>query len=619
MSAIAGVCRADSRPVEAAEVRRLAGGMAHRGPDATGVWTSGAAGLAHGLLATARADLDEAAPLADDAGERHIVWDGRLDNREDVLDALEAPPALRAAADARLVLAAWRRWGAACPARLLGDFAFAVWDAPARTLFCARDRLGIKPFHYTWDGATFRFASEPRPLLDGGAAPDDEMVLAFLLREFRDGDETRTFVRGLHRLPAAHSLQLRDGAVRVQRYWAIDPERRIEYDDDRQYVEHFLDIFRRAVACRLRSDWPVAALLSGGLDSAAIACTAQRLYEQGGEGSPAFETFTLFSDHPDSDERPWARAVAEATGLKLHEVYGADRAPLAGLAQHLADAQSPIAGPNHESTTAILGEAAASGCRVVLSGEGGDQLVDETGYLADLLRTGRPLRFARELRTFARWYGEPARSFVADTLKMLLPAEVKYLGKRLLRRAPPPWINQPLARRLAFHRRLRRARERVAFPSLSQTDAYHSVTAPYYTLKLEVEERLAARHGMEMRYPFLDSRLVEFVVAIPWERRPGRGRRKRLVQGAMAGIVPAAVLERRGKGDWSSPTDRGLVAALRGATPDWSAAFRRYVDGRRADELVRAYARGRYGLRWEAWFLITVDRWLQSLETGERP
>jgi len=323
------------------------------------------------------------------------------------------------------VLAAWQRWGASCPARLLGDFAFALWDEPTRTLFCGRDRLGIKPFHYTWDGASFRFASEPRPLLEGGAVPDDEMVLAFLLREFRDGDETRTFVRGLHRLPAAHSLLLRGGALHVQRYWAIDPGRRLEYDDEREYVEHFLDLFRRAVACRLRSDWPVAALLSGGLDSAAIVSTAQRLFEERGEGSPPLSTFTLFSDHPDSDERPWARAVAEAGGLKLHEVYGADDAPLAGLDAHIADAQSPIAGPNHDSTMTILGEAAASGCRVVLSGEGADQLVDETGYLADLLRTGRPLRFVRETRAFARWYGESPRCFMGDAFRMLLPATAR--------------------------------------------------------------------------------------------------------------------------------------------------------------------------------------------------
>ncbi len=618
MSAIAAICRADGAPVPAREAQRMAGLMAHRGPDAAGAWSAGSVGLAHRLLATTRADLDVPAPVADESGERRLVWDGRLDNREDLLAALRpAPP--RDAGDATLVLCAWRQWGAACATRLLGDFAFALWDAPARTLFCARDRVGVKPLHYTWGGATLRVASEIRPLLGPAPEPDDEMLVAFLLREFRDGDEGHTLVRGVRRLPPGHFLLLRDGALRIERYWAIEPERRVEYADEQEYVEHFLDLFRRAVACRLRTDWPVAAQLSGGLDSSAIVCTAGQLFEERGEGSPPLTTFTLFSDHPDSDERPWARQVADATGLKLCEVYGADLAPLDGLAQHLGETESPIAGPNHESTTALLDAAAAAGCRVVLSGEGGDQLIDETGYLADLLRTGRLLRFAGDLREFAAWYGGGVADLVIDSGKMLLPAQLAYLGKRLLRRAPPPWINRELARRLGLRARLRRPRAALRFPSLSQADAYHSVFTPYYGLKLEVEERLAARRGLEMRYPFLDSRLVELVCAIPWDRRPGRGERKRLLRASMRGTVPAAVLGRRGKGDWTHAMDRALAPLCRARVPveDRSARLGRYVDLRCAKSLVRAYLDGARNRRWEVWFLITVDRWLESLERGE--
>jgi len=255
---------------------------------------------------------------------------------------------------------------------------------------------------------------------------------------------------------------------------------------------------------------------------------------------------------------------------------------------------------------------------VVLSGEGGDQLVDEVGYLADLLRTRRPLRFLREARAFARWYGGRAREFGLDAAMMLLPAAVKYWGKRVVRGVPPSWINQELARAVGLRTRVRAPRHAVPFPSLAQSDSYLSVASPYYLLKLEVEERATARFGMEIRYPLLDSRLVEFVLAIPWERRTRDGERKRLLRASARSIVPEAILSRRGKGDYTDAMDRALVAlcARRAPLENRSGLLDRYVDRHRAARLVERYRRGDGDLRWEVWFLITVDRWLARFVKG---
>jgi asparagine synthase (glutamine-hydrolysing) len=600
MSAIVGIARWDGRPLDPSRLEGMAQGVAHRGPNAASQWVD------------------------DDSGESRLLWDGRLDNRGDLVRALgsgEAPA--REESDAALVLRAYRRWGPACLERMIGEFAFALWDARARSLVCARDRLGARPFHYAWDRRRFCFASEIKPLLAlRGAAPepDDEMVLAFLLREFREEDGERTLFRGIHRLPPGHVLVVRDGQLRRERYWAVDPGREVRYASEIEYVEHFLALLREAVACRLRSDQPIGAFLSGGLDSSAIVCTAERLFAERGVGSPALETFTLYSDHPDSDERDYVRAVSDATGLKVHEVYGPDRDPLRRLAEHIGDAESPIVGPNHESTLALLEAARASGCRVVLSGEGGDQVVDETGYLGDLLRVMQPFRFLREARAFAGWYGCGVRDLARDAAVMLLPAEAAYRAKRLLGRAPPAWINRQLADAVGLRERIREARHGVPFASLAQWDTYLSVTSPYYLLKREVDERLAARFGIDLRYPFLDSRLIEFVLAIPWDRRTRHGERKRLLRASMRGLVPDAVLGRRGKGDWTDSMDRSLSALCRRAVPvpleNRSGLLGRYVDLRRAERLVAAYLAGAGDLRLEVWFLVTLDRWLQTFVRG---
>ncbi len=612
MSGIAGILDTRGGGVEPAELAAMAAALAHRGRDAAGEWTDGPIGLAHRLLATTRDSTAIAHPVADDSGVLRLVWDGRLDNRAEL-------GALSDESDEAVVLRAYARWGEALPSRLLGDFAFALWDARRARLLCARDRLGLKPFHYVWRDGTFRFASELSPLLAAlpRVGPDDGMVLAFLLREFRPGDEERSFVAGVHRLAPGHALLVdRDGVRRV-RYWAPDPTRTLEDDSEPELVERFRAVFRDAVAARLRSDWPVAALLSGGLDSSAIVGTAARIFDERGEGSPPLETFTLFSDDPAGDEREPARAVTRATGLKGHAVRRIDADLLDGLDAEVDAVEGPIVDPSHHTMAAGLDAMAEAGCRVVLSGEGGDQLLDAHGAFADLLRAGHPLRFVRDVREFAGWYGAWAREVGIDAIAMLAPAAVKYWGKRLLRGVPPAWIERATAERVGLRRRVRTPRHAVPWRSYAQWDTWLSLSSPYFGLKLEAEERRAARAGLEMRYPLLDSRLVELVLAIPWSRRMAQGERKRLLRGVAQDVLPSAALTRRGKGDWTTPFDRALTrASANTGLPSRSGLLERYVDRAAAERLIGRYSRGAGDLRWEVWFFITLDRWLERFLKG---
>jgi asparagine synthase (glutamine-hydrolysing) len=612
MSGIAGVYRTVGGDVDREELSAMSLALAHRGRDGAGQWSDRSIGLAHRLLATTRASAAIAHPASDPTGAVRLVWDGRLDNR----DELEAAAG---DSDEAVVLRAYARLGDDLPARLLGDFAFALWDARRARLLCGRDRLGLKPFHYVWRDGVFRFASELGPLLPTltRVATDDEMVLAFLLREFRPGDEARTFVADVHRLPPGHALMVDRDGLRRLRYWAPNPARALEEGSEAELVERFRATFRDAVAARLRTNWPVAALLSGGLDSSVIVGTAARIFDERGEGSPPLETFTLFSDDPAGDEREPARAVTAAAGLKGHAVRRIDADPLDGLDAEVDAVEGPIVDPSHHTTAACLEAIGGAGCRVVLSGEGGDQLLDAQGYFADLLAAGHPIRFVREVRAFANWYGAYGREVALGAVAMLAPAAVKYWGKRLLRGVPPRWINRVTAYSTGLRARVRTPRHAVRWPAHAQWDTWLSLSSPYYGLKLEAEERRAARAGLELRYPLLDSRLVELVLAIPSPRRMAHGERKRLLRSAAADVLPPAVLARRGKGDWTAPVDRALARACAGtAVPDRSGLIERYVDRTAAERLVARYRRGDGDLRWEVWFFITLDRWLERFVKG---
>jgi asparagine synthase (glutamine-hydrolysing) len=612
MSGITGIYRTDGGAVEAREVARMSAALAHRGRDGVGQWSDGPVGLAHRLLATTRASAAIEHPVVDASGAVRLVWDGRLDNRDELgADAAES--------DEAVVLRAYARFGDHLPSRLLGDFAFALWDARCARLFCVRDRLGLKPFHYVWRDGVFRFASELRPLLPAlhQVDADDEMVLAFLLREFRPGDEERTFVAGVQRLPPGHVLMVDRYGVHRVAYWAPDPTRTLGNGSDTELAERFRAVFRDAVAARLRTDWPVAALLSGGLDSSAIVGTAARIFDERAEGSPPLDAFTLFSDDHLGDEREAARVVTSATGVKGHVLRRIDADPLDGLDAEVDAVEGPIADPSHHTTAACLDAIAGAGCRVVLSGEGGDQLLDAQGYFADVLRGGHPFRFVRDVRRFAGWYGGDVREVARSAVEMLAPAVVKYWGKRLMRGVPPPWMNQATAQHTRLRRRVRTPRHNVPWPSHAQWETWLSVSSPYYGLKLEAEERRAARAGLEMRYPLLDSRLVELVLAIPSSRRMVRGERKHLLRAAAADVLPPEALARRGKGDWTEPVDRALRrACAAGGLANRSGLLDRYIDSAAAQRLIARYRRGDGDLRWEVWFFITLDRSLERLVRG---
>ena len=264
-----GIYDRSGAPVDRALLQALAHFLSYRGPDARDTWSNGAIGLGHTLLRTGRESLNERQPANLD-GQLWITADARIDCREELEKKLVQEgygAAGRAATDSDLILRAYQAWGAECVQHLRGDFAFAIWDARKKLLFCARDRFGAEPFYYSALGELFLFSNTLECLRQHPEVSEelnDAAIGDFLLFGLNCDAATTSF-RDIRRLPAAHAMTISSEGLRMQRYWSAPTERRIRYNRAEDYVEHFQILLQAAVADRTRVD-RAGILLSGGLD-----------------------------------------------------------------------------------------------------------------------------------------------------------------------------------------------------------------------------------------------------------------------------------------------------------------------------------------------------------------
>ena len=497
-------------------------------------------------------DTDGGAGLPPDWDARwSLAADARLDDRETLCDALGVPHRERAAVtDRTLILKAYRRWGEGCPNHLLGDYAFVVRDAETRTIFCARDHMGCRPFYYAWTRERFVFASTIEAVL---AAPDvsdewDEPVLAAYLTQIFFTTTTRTLFAAVRKLPPGHSLTVettpsRGCSMRLERYWRPEgvPKARPAGDDD--VAAEFLDLYAKAVKDRLRGG-PVGVHLSGGLDSSSVAVlAAKELRRQGRPSPPAFTWLRPLDDEPPSHahapEYACIDAVAAREGLQVHYCQVLRPEDFVSLVRQ--DCISPELPSLIEER--VCARAAKLGIRVLLSGLGGDEGVsfDGRGYYAELLLRGRWRQLAAE------YYSAQAKNPVSFIARIVLQIVSPNLVRHLAGRRPPPrkrrFISPEFARRV---RPLPEDRWTFTETSVRRTQLRllqgGPRQGPILPSFLESFARQGAPHGIEYRYPLLDRRLLEFALGLP----PTQFRRDRwnrwLMRSALAPILPSEVV-----------------------------------------------------------------------------
>ncbi len=293
MSGMVGVFRRDGAPVQDKLVETMAATLAHRGPDGLSVVCAGPAGLGHTMLWTTPESLHEVLPCQHRASGLIITADARIDNRDELIAELGLESGHPAITDSELILEAYHKWGQDCVQKLLGDFAFAIWDPRQEQFFCARDPMGVKCLYYFASDTLFAFGSEIKALCCLEEVPkrlNELRILDYLANIF--DDRAITFYKDIYRLPPASTLLVTRRQQKIAKYWSLDPKRELKLKSDEEYTEAFRDCFVRSVRDRMRSAFPIGSALSGGLDSSSIACVARRINESQASGAP-LHTFSL--------------------------------------------------------------------------------------------------------------------------------------------------------------------------------------------------------------------------------------------------------------------------------------------------------------------------------------
>jgi asparagine synthase (glutamine-hydrolysing) len=631
MSGIAAIYHLDGRPADRRLISAMLDAAAYRGPDGLDSWIDGPVALGHAMLRTTAEAVAESQPLVDEQAGLALTMDGRVDNRDELQELVERQGLrLTAGTDAEIVLRAYQCWGEEAPTKILGDFAFALWDQGKRQLFCARDFASVQPLFYYLDHRRFICASEPQQILVDPSVPREpnERVIGVYLAGMVL-DPVATVYRDIRKVEGGCSLTVRPGKIDRRRYFEIDPAKRIRYRTDAEYAEHFESLFTEAVRCRLRNIDGVAAELSGGLDSSLVVGTAQRLMRQGGSHVARFDTFSIKFDHPDADERNYIDDVAAMWGLETNwspPFY----ATFADYAAEIKRYSYLGCRPNFVMDALMHRAIRERGYRVLLTGQGGDQwFAGSPDCFADLLCDFRFVELFKLLRGEAahptRVLGGqgPLALLIRRTLWPLVPPRPK-LQINLLRgvRLIPPYVNREFARRYDLERVRNTPTRQIMGLDFSQRSMFQVLNLGLSIHFAELNERECARCGLEGRHPFYDRRIIEFAFAVPEDQRC-RPRETKYVmrQAGRGGLLPESVRQRRDKAEFSHMLVHGLkevTAALGGeaAFDSFQVVQRGWVDPEQLRKVYRERMANPESNFWPLWSTIELEMWLRECVTA---
>ncbi|MEL6928572.1 MAG: lasso peptide isopeptide bond-forming cyclase [Cyanobacteria bacterium J06600_6] len=573
MSGIMGIYYPDHQPVKSDHLRGMLDILAHRGEDRAAMWCENSVGLAHRMLCTTPESLLETLPYCDRTKGLTITADARIDNRQELIDWLELKNVpSNQITDSQIILAAYQKWGQECPQKLLGVFAFAIWDERQQQLFCARDFFGIKPFYYYHSARVFSFASEIKALFCVPEVPQE-------LNELRVGqylvsnldDKQITFYQDVLRLPPAHSLTINAQGLVSRKYGSLDPERELRLNSAGEYAEGYQALFKQAVSSRLRSCVPVGSMLSGGLDSSSISCTAGELLQ--GRDQKLHTFSGIFPDLPAedleyADERFYMDQVLDSGDFISHQVRGDVLSPLYKQNRIFAHTDEPYMGPNYYLNWAIYEQAQKQGVRVLLDGIDGDTTVSHGfEFFAEFTRRGKWLKVIREARRYARRmrsHNAPISS-ASVVWQLGILSQFPDFGQIWQQiKGNNPWydaslINPDFARNLNLPKQVKRLSKSDVPNRTARQNHWHAMNVGIHPYVLELADKGNSAFGIEPRYPFFDRRLVEFCLSVPVEYKFHDGWTRYLARIGMKDILPKAIQSRVSKADVGRNFKRKLI------------------------------------------------------------
>lgn len=562
MSGINGIFSKDGSIIDPVLLDGMNKATKHRGPDGQYMWNQGSVGFGNCMLRTTPESLNEKLPFYWNKEKLAITADARIDNRKELFDSLKIKKNLTSITDCELIIRSYKKWGKECPKKLLGDFAFTIWDGNQEKIFCARDHMGVKPFYYYQVDDLFIFSSEIKsiftiPNLD---IKINEDYLANYLALFFE-DREKTFYENIYRLPAASFMVIANDYVEKGKYWSLDPNYELNLESEQEYANQFLKIFKEAVRCRLRTCSPMGSMLSGGMDSSSIVCTAKHI--QGNNSQPFYTFSNVFEDIPESDERYYINSVLSKYDLESYFIPGDDISPLFDWDRVMWHEEVPFLSPNLFLTWAMYSEAKKH-LRVLLSGFDGDTTLHRhgPGFLVEYALKNKWIRFSKELNAVSEVYHfHPLKLLLSSVVIPLISKPMIKL--RDILNSKQAWeknkiINPDFANKTQVFQRMRSFEEDSLTLKSSKLHHYHLLSSGMHQDALEELDKASAAFSIETRYPFFDKRLIEFSLALPAEQKLWDGWDRIILRRAMSNILPREVLWRKEKSDLAPVFSRNI-------------------------------------------------------------
>jgi asparagine synthase (glutamine-hydrolysing) len=621
MSALGGIYYFNNRPVARSSLISLGEKLSSHGPDGGSEVVSGSIGMVYRAFHTNRESRLEKQPLV--SREGHILaWDGRLDNREEMISLLRQD--LNGdQTDVAIAMAAYLKSGIDFLPRLIGDFALALWDPRTRTLLLARDAVGPRPLYYHANAERIIWSSELMPLLDLAGIElevNDEYIAGYLTHR---PEPDLTPYKDIYAVYPGHTVIVQNGRLKAQRFWGLNPNLEIRYQTDREYEEHFRHLFREAVRCRLRVDGPVCINLSGGFDSSAIVCMADEIFGSGDAEASGIETIShVYDEAVSSDERKFIRCVEEKRGRNGHHLRDVDYPPLATFPDESRHSFPDFFDCFVDLLRGTCEAMRGDGARVLLTGHGGDEMLcsnpSPAPELGDLLVQRRLLRLHRSLKIWSEASKKPYLVLLwRDGIVPLLPAKLQILFKPVVRL--PSWFDEQFAERMNLHERYLGTPDVFGFELPSGRDQAVGFLSVMRTV---AKASYRARGSIEVSHPYLHRPLVEYLQAIPFEQRVRPGESRSLMRRALSDLLPEKILKRQGK---KGPEE----ALFRAVERQWPQLRPIFEDARvcsagymGAAALHPALERTRHGCQTHSFAVIqtiSLEFWLRSLERRSLP
>lgn len=564
-------------------------------------------------------------PMSNSDGSLWIIFNGEIYNYIELRTELVAKGyTFHSGTDTEVILAAYETWGPDCLTRFNGMWSLVLWDSRHKQLFCARDRFGIKPFYYFWDGNIFAFASEIKALLEIptlSRQPNDGVIHDYLRYNRLDHTE-ETFFQNIKRLLPSHFLKLTDTKPDIHRYWDIDPHRRFELAEDSIDATQFYDLFEDSVRIRLRSDVPVGTCLSGGLDSSSIVCVANKLLFADRVAPPDIvgaqqKTFSACAHDRRYDERNYIESVLEKTGAEANYTFlEADRL-LSDISTLIWHQDEPFMSTSMYAQWAVMKLAAQRGVTVLLDGQGGDEIL--AGYhpyfdyfWGDMLRRGQWQQLWHELLAYRQLQGGAVPYLMARSLRSFTPVTLLGLARRYKRGGTLGLSSDFIE---AYQHRVHEFVYRGQDPFHGFLyDTLMHISIP---MLLRFEDRSSMAHSIETRLPFLDYRLVEYVFSLPTNQKIKDGHTKAILRRAMQGVLPEAIRTRTSKMGFVTPEPIWLANDLKNWVHDiiYSPSFgnRGYFDVPQIVQALEDHLNGRRNLNEIAWRWLNLELWFRQM------